>query len=187
MGSSLHMRVQKFTRTTWPRNSAGPSGSELSHWVAPTQRGYVQTFDHGHLPKRPEGRPDFLGEQLGLLPGGEVAAPVDLVEVGDSGENHLDPAARGSPELAGKRREADRNRDRRRSLAGRTGCGLGPSTLPEPPGGRGAGARQPVQRDVVDDVVPGEVAHGLAVDERAGDLVVAVRVVVEQPGGQGDG
>jgi hypothetical protein len=55
------------------------------------------------------------------------------------------------------------------------------------PAGRGAGARQPVQRDVVDDVVPGEIAHGLAVDERAGELVVAVRVVVEHPGRQPDG
>jgi hypothetical protein len=99
-----------------------------------------------------------------------VAAPVDLVEVGEAGENHLDPAERGREDLAGERREADRNRDRRRSLAGRTGCGLGPSELPVPPGGRGASARQPVQRDVVDDVVPGEVARGLAVEERVKSL-----------------
>ena len=46
---------------------------------------------------------------------------------------------------------------------------------------------QPVQRDVVDDVFLGQIAHGLAVDERAGDLVVAVRVVVEHPGRQPDG
>ena len=26
----MHVHVQKFTRTTWPRSSAGPSGSELS-------------------------------------------------------------------------------------------------------------------------------------------------------------
>ena len=116
-----------------------------------------------------------------------MAAPVGLVEVGEAGEDHLDPAARGREDLAGEVRVADRNRDRRRSLAGRTGCGLGPSELPVPPGGRGAGARQPVQRDVVDDVVPGEIARGLAVDERAGDLVVAVRVVVEHPGRQPDG
>src|SRR5215213_3179053 len=55
------------------------------------------------------------------------------------------------------------------------------------PGGRGAGARQPVQRDVVDYVVPGEIARGLVVEERARDLVVAVRVVVEHPDRQGDG
>ena len=44
-----------------------------------------------------------------------------------------------------------------------------------------------VQRDVVDDVVLGEIADGLTVDERAGDLLVVVRVVVEQPGRQPDG
>src|SRR3712207_2679186 len=44
-----------------------------------------------------------------------------------------------------------------------------------------------VQRDVVDDALPGETARGLAVDERARDLVVAVRVVVEHPGCQPDG
>ena len=116
-----------------------------------------------------------------------MSAAVDLVEVGEAGVDRLNPAARGSPDLAGERREADGNLDRRRSLAGRTGCGQNLSELPVPPGGRGAGARQPVQRDVVDDALPGETAHGLAVDERAGDLVVAVRVMVEQPGREPDG
>jgi hypothetical protein len=38
-----------------------------------------------------------------------------------------------------------------------------------------------------EDVVAGEVARGLAVDRKApGDLVVAVGVVVQHPGGQGD-
>ena len=35
----MHVHVQKFTRTTWPRSSAGPSGSELSHAVAPPSEG----------------------------------------------------------------------------------------------------------------------------------------------------
>jgi hypothetical protein len=38
-----------------------------------------------------------------------------------------------------------------------------------------------------DDVVPSEIAHGLAADERAGELVVGVGVVVEHPGRQPDG
>ena len=114
-----------------------------------------------------------------------MATAVDLVEVSEAGVDRLNPAARGSPDLARERREADGNRDRQRSLAGHTGCGL--SGLPVPPGGRGPGARQPVQRDVVDDVLPGEIARGLAVDERAGDLVVAVRVMIEQPGCEPDG
>src|SRR5262249_13920494 len=70
------------------------------------------------------------GEELRLLPGWEVAAPVDLVEVHEVGIDRLDPAARGSPDLTGERREADRNRDRRRSLAGRTGCGHESSKFP---------------------------------------------------------
>jgi hypothetical protein len=98
------------------------------------------------LAQRAECSPHLDGEELRLLPGGEVAAPVDLVEVREVRVDRLDPAARGSPDLAGERREADRNRDRRRSLAGRTGYGLGPSKFPVPPGGRGAGARQPVPR-----------------------------------------
>ena len=35
----MHDSVQKFTRTTWPCSSAGPSGSELSHPVAPPSEG----------------------------------------------------------------------------------------------------------------------------------------------------
>src|SRR5215210_5163391 len=35
----MHVRVQKFTSTTRPRSSAGPSGSELSHPVAPSNPG----------------------------------------------------------------------------------------------------------------------------------------------------
>ena len=37
------------------------------------------------LAQGPERRPEFLGEELRLLPGGEVAALVDLVEVGQVG------------------------------------------------------------------------------------------------------
>ena len=35
----MHVSVQKFTSTTRPRSSAGPSGSELSHSVAPPSGG----------------------------------------------------------------------------------------------------------------------------------------------------
>src|SRR3954463_3197136 len=43
--------------------------------------------------KGPECVAELGGEELRLLPGGEVAAPVGLVEVREAGENHLDPAA----------------------------------------------------------------------------------------------
>src|SRR5215213_1580479 len=35
----MHVSVQKFTTTTWPRSWAGPSGSELSHPVAARSEG----------------------------------------------------------------------------------------------------------------------------------------------------
>ena len=35
----MQVSVQKSTSTTWPRSSAGPSGSELSHSVAPPSEG----------------------------------------------------------------------------------------------------------------------------------------------------
>src|SRR5918995_5619427 len=139
------------------------------------------------LTQRGECGSHLLSEELGLFPCREVAALVDLVEVADVGVDRIDPAARGPPDLAGERGEPDLNRDLRRSLPGRLGCRQSSSILPVRPGRRGASARQPVQRDVVDDRLPGEMARGLPLDEGAGDLVVAVRVVVEQPGGQGDG
>ena len=77
-------------------------------------------------------------------------------------------------------------RRRRQRLVARS-RGVGPVRLPVRPRRSGAGAGQPVQRDVVEDVIACEVARGLSVDEGARDLVVRVRVVVDHPGGQSDG
>src|ERR1700733_13872009 len=134
--------------------------------------------------QRAERRPDLGREQFGLLPGGEVTALVDLVEVIEARVRLLGPGARGPEDLAGERGEADRKLDRRARLSGRMGCGL--RVLPVRPGRRGPGAGQPVQRDVVEDVIPGQATGGLLVDKRAGELVVGVGVVVKHPGRQGD-
>ena len=69
---------------------------------------------------------DFGCEQFGLFPGGEVAALVDLVEVGEGGIGLLDAASRGRDDLAGERGESDWDGDRRRGLTGRAsrGCPL---------------------------------------------------------------
>ena len=56
-----------------------------------------------------------------------MAAAADLVEVRDAGIDRLDPAARGRPDLAGERREANPDGDRGRSLAARRRCGQRPS------------------------------------------------------------
>jgi hypothetical protein len=55
---------------------------------------------------------EFGGEELGLFPGGEVAAAVGLVEVAEGGIAALDPAAGGLEDLVGEGGEADRDRDR---------------------------------------------------------------------------
>src|ERR1700728_4521535 len=142
---------------------------------------------HGNrrLAQRLERRPDLGCGQFGFFPGGEVAALVYLVEVAEAGVRLLGAAARGPEDLARERGEAGRELDLRASLTGRTGCGL--RVLPVRPARRGPGARQPVQRDVVEDVVPGQAAGRLPAGEGAGDLVVGVGVVVEHPGRQGDG
>src|SRR3954471_491158 len=82
----MHVSVQKFTRTTWPRNSAGTRGPEIRHPGAPpragdgskvrprarpAERGHVQPFEHGQLTERPESLAQLGGVQLRLLPGGE--------------------------------------------------------------------------------------------------------------------
>src|SRR4249919_912570 len=138
----------------------------------------------GRSSQRAERCPELSREDLRLLPGGEVSALVDLVEVGQGWVGLLDPAARGPDDLAGELRESDRDLDRWWSLAGRASRGL--SALPVRPCRRGPGARQPVGRDVVEDVVPGEIARGLVLDKGARDLVVAISVVVEHPGRHGD-
>src|SRR5215831_7362867 len=103
------------------------------------------------LAERPEARAQLFRKQLWLLPRGEVAAPVGLVEVDEVGVNLLGPATRRLEDLAGEHREGDRERDLRWRLPGRGSRTS--SALPVHPRGGGRGAREPVQSDVVDDVI----------------------------------
>src|SRR5262249_57430448 len=105
----------------------------------------------GRSPNLSERSPDLGREQLGFFPGGEVTALVHVVEVDEGGVRLLDPTARGRDDLAGERGEADRDFDRRGSLAGRASLGL--SALPVPAGPPGPRARPPGPRDGVPDVV----------------------------------
>src|SRR5208282_4159747 len=84
------------------------------------------------LAQRLERRPDLGREQLGFFPGGEVPAPVGLVEIGEGGVGRLDPAAGGPEDLARERGEGDRELDRRWWLPGREG--LGPPRFPSTTG-----------------------------------------------------
>src|SRR5262245_33240317 len=109
----------------------------------------IPSLVRSHLAERPEARAEFFGKQLRLLPGGEVATLVGLVEVDDVRIELLGPAARGPEYLAGEHREADRELDLRGSVPGH---GRGSSALPVRAGRRRPGASHPVQRDVVQDV-----------------------------------
>src|SRR4029453_13246248 len=80
--------------------------------------------------KSPERGSHLCGEDVRLLPGGEMAAPLGFVEIGDVRIRLLDPAARGGEDLAGERREADRSRHRWRSLTRSERLGLGLRALP---------------------------------------------------------
>ena len=91
-----------------------------------------------------------------------MPAPAHLVEIGEGRVGHLEPAPRGPDPLAGELGEADRDRDRRRRLAGRASVRL--SILPVPPRRGGPRARQPVQGDVVENVASGQTTGGRTVD-----------------------
>src|SRR4029453_17375113 len=156
----MHVYVQKSTSTTFPCRRSGVSGSELSQPVAPSKPGrrvsapsLAKRLTSGHRPlaQRAESGPQLLGEELRLLPRGEVATPFSLVEVGEAGVDRLDPAARGAPDLAGERREPDGNRNRRRRLSARKRGGQRSCVLPVRPRRRRCRAAQPVQGNVVDD------------------------------------
>src|SRR5215218_3339539 len=104
------------------------------------------------LSQRPERRADVFCEQLRLFPGGEVAAPVVLVVVDEVGVRLLGPAPRNPVELVGEGAHADRDRD---ALGGEE------TTLVLPVEASRGDPRvgQPVERDVVEDVVAREVAR----------------------------
>src|SRR5260221_2242477 len=85
---------------------------------------------------------EFFTEELWLFPRGKVPALVDLVEVDDVGVRLLDPAARRPPDLAGVRREAERELHRRWGPAAPLAGGL--ARLPLWPGRRGPRAPPPV-------------------------------------------
>src|SRR5215211_3108270 len=186
MGKSTMRRVDSMASRP-PRQPAVRPRGRTTYWFRSCPKLRRWSVPSPPLPERSECRLDFGGEELRLLPRRKVAAPIDLVEIGEAGIRVVGPAAWGPPDLAGESREAGRDRDLRRSLAGRSRSSCGVSVFPVRTRRRGTGAGQPVQRDVVENVVPRDVARRLPIDERAGDLLVAVSVVVDHPGRQGDG
>src|SRR5262245_30468900 len=154
---------------------------------APSQRAFADAQCDLLSTERPEGRSHLFGEQLRLFPGGEVATLVDLVEVDQIGVDLLRPAARRLEDLAREHREGHREREFGRLLPGRKGSKYASCVLPVQPRGRGGGVRQPIQGDVVEDPFLREATGGMPVEEGAGDLLVAVCIVIEHPGRQTGG
>src|SRR5262245_4157177 len=125
------------------------------------------------LAQRLEGGAELAGEQLRLLPCCEVTAPVDDVEVDQLVIGALGPALRRAIDLAGEHRD----RGRQRNVDGVEVVGV---VLPVQARARGRRVGQPVQRDVVEDLVAGERALRVATAVRPrGELVV-------EPGGEPD-
>src|SRR5438128_1509979 len=96
--------------------------------------------------QRLEGSAQLGAEQPGLLPGGEVAALVELVVVDEIGIGPLGPVAGRLVELI--REDAHRGWD-----LDALGTEEGELVLPIEASRRNRGVRQPEQRDVVEDVV----------------------------------
>jgi hypothetical protein len=116
-----------------------------------------------------------------LFPGGEVAAAVEPVVVDEVGRvGALGPAPGGLVQLVGEHADGDRDGD-----------GLGVEepggVLPVQPGGGDPGVGQPVQGDVVQQVVAGEVTLEGSVQDLGDQAGLAGPIpVIEQEGGQVD-
>ena len=124
----------------------------------PAERGHlqrrdVQRRDHDALAQGPEPGAELFREELRLLPGGEVPALVDLVEVDEVGVGLLGPAPRGVVLLAGEHAHGHRN-------GNALGVEEAALVLPVETGRGDPGVRQPVERDVVEDLVTGQLARG---------------------------
>jgi hypothetical protein len=109
----------------------------------------------GHPKTRPSllfCRAQLRSKEFRLLPGCEVPALVDLMEVDQVPIGAPRPCFRGSIDLLRKYRDGHGERD----IAGLLrGCHKEATraVLPVKPSGRGGGIRQPVQRDVVQEIV----------------------------------
>src|SRR4029450_5969695 len=101
-----------------------------------------------------EERPDFVDEQAGLLERGEVTAALDLVPVAQVAEPGRDPPPGEAGDLLWEDRAA--GRDAHRVVPTRA------QALPVEASGRRCGGWQPVEHDVVEQLVAGERVLGVA-------------------------
>src|SRR4051794_27462910 len=96
----MHVSVQKSTRMTRPRSAAGPSGSELSHAVAPSSDG-MRVSANRLIPRvagRPRARLDAWPSAVLVSP--PVAPAIDvfarsLAEIGRADDEDLEALGPG--------------------------------------------------------------------------------------------
>src|SRR5918993_6064413 len=127
--------------------------------------------------QRFERRPKFCTKEFWLLPGGEVTALGQAIVVDQVRKGLLGPTARRGVDLVGKGAHRDRNGD----TLGREEREL---ALPEETGRRNGRLGQPVERDVVEDVVTRQALR-LPV-EHPSDELLAGWIMVEHPCGKTD-
>src|SRR5215213_9618094 len=106
-----------------------------------------------HLAQRPEARANLVCEEVRLFPRREVPAPGDLVVVDEVRVGPLRPTPRGLILLAGKDAHGRRDGDT---------FGIEETALvfPIETRRRDPRVRQPIERDVVEDLVARQLARG---------------------------
>src|SRR4051812_1602015 len=143
-------------------------------------RGVCTRVNSVGLAKRSQASANLFHEELWLLPGGKVPAFGGGVEMDEIVVGALGPTPRSLVDLFREDADGSRNGDVVVVEEGAFVFHI------EASAGH-ARVRQPGEGDVVQDVVPGQVAVGLPIEEEFHDVPVAGHVVVDQPGGKGDG
>jgi N-acetylglucosamine-6-sulfatase len=130
------------------------------------------------LPQRSEALADVFGQQLRLLPRGEMAALVAFAVVDQLRIRAFGPAARQMVQIV---REGTHGYGDLHAL----GSEESQLVLPVEPGGRNGGVGQPEQRDVVEHVVACQTFRDTV--ERARDQLEAAPIMIDHEGGETDG
>ena len=136
------------------------------------------------LAERSKRSTDLFGEELRLFPRRKVPAFLDLVVMDEFGIRPLCPTPRGLILLARKDAHGYRNGDA-------LGVEKAAFIFPVETRRRDSRVRQPITRDVVEELVTREFARGArgpvqSRGDRRGRLAFSI-IVVEKPGGQADG
>src|SRR5271165_3664537 len=124
---SIMSRARSPRGTRRSPSTTAPSSFEPVSW-APARRRKVASFMAAPLSNLAETGADLADEQLRLLPGGEVAAAIQLAPVDDVAHHPVGPAARAPEDLLGIDAHAHRHVELDRPHAA--------ETLPVEPGRR---------------------------------------------------